>query len=129
MNREAFEAWAIENGAKPIHLQQGVSGQYEEPLLQSLWSAWSARDAEVARLRAENAELRAKDWEHGGWYVISAPSRGFYVGGEAWSDDVSRAARYMSCEMATEVARSLHLHEWVAHLDALPARMPGEEKA
>lgn len=58
MSREAFEAWARENGAKPIHIHRGVSGQYQEPLLQSLWSAWSARDAEVTRLSAENEELR-----------------------------------------------------------------------
>lgn len=84
-------------------------------------------EQEITRLRAENAELRAKDWEHGGWYVISSPGMGFYVGGVTWSDDVSRAARYMSCETATEVARSLHLREWVAHLDPCDARRPGEE--
>lgn len=66
MSREAFEEWCTERwggdrGGDSFlrHTEGACSGEYVSGPVQFAWSAWSARDAEVAALEDKLASLAA----------------------------------------------------------------------
>lgn len=59
MNREAFEAWAKGRGARDIDFEIKSNGHYAASYIDATWHAWSARDAEVAALKARVEELES----------------------------------------------------------------------
>ena len=61
MNRVAFEVWGRILGLMPVDLETEPDGSYATGIVDACWTAWSARDAEVAALKARVEELSA--WE------------------------------------------------------------------
>jgi len=59
MNREAFEVWGRILGLMPVDLETEPDGSYATGIVDACWTAWSARDAEVAALKAQVEELES----------------------------------------------------------------------
>lgn len=64
-DREAFEAWAKGRGARDIDFEIKSNGHYAASYIDATWHAWSARDAEVAELKARVRDLEGelKDYQ------------------------------------------------------------------
>ncbi len=87
-SREGFETWAK---ARSLPLDRLTNGEYAGYQGHTAWLAWSARDAELAALRAGAERLTAerddfmRRWEDARAFSDSTISLGRYPGGsKAW---------------------------------------------
>lgn len=71
--REAFEAWASDEGANPKAVER-AGDRYRLGVTSVYWLAWQAAWQEAARLAMEAAARECEDQDEPAWYGYENPT-------------------------------------------------------